>query len=219
MQKMLSIFITLLICGSCAKQELLIDYKTKNSNILYAGIGHSIHLNSNQKDTITCRVENGTIEHIDSSLYFIFPDTNTRKLQLHIQSGKTEKHIEFRVKSIPNIQGYVNFSNLRSTSDTVSATTFQSFKYVAARVLDFDYNLKLKIKSYQITLKRKDGTVKKQQIHSNQKHIARFLAKVAQPGDVYLIDQIILELTSYKGDQTSHYSFHKQLEPMLFLIQ
>ena len=185
----------LLFFTSCNQKLTNLNYSTGNSDILYRGVEHYIKIGDSNLKIDTIFTDKGSITHIDSNLYIIYPDTTYSNLNLTtIQSGITST-FTFRIKRIPDLILYAQTDTTREAV-CVNAKNFREFSFLKTRLLSFDHDLSMKIKSYDITqiTKNEKLTFPIDKPHSGPNK-ANFLAKRARSGDVFIFSNIIVSLT------------------------
>jgi hypothetical protein len=189
MKRLIFISICLTILFGCST-KIIYEIETASTGILYKGVENAIHIKSDSKSTLNLTIDNGTIEKIDTSLYYIKVD-NFLATTLTIKQGKKEKKLKFRVNRIP-VPKIIPKTDYGEVSDNESnANEFKTFQLLSPR-LSFPYNCRLAISSYTLTRidsngKRETRTPENPMRGPNP---ATYLAKKTKSGDIYIFSNI-----------------------------
>jgi hypothetical protein len=188
------IFSFLILLISCSKKPFKIKYSTKNSDVLYVGVEHKIKIGNVKEKLDTIYTDKGSITHIDSNLYILFPDTTWGILNLTVVKNKKSSHTKFRVKNITGINVFAATDTLHYLRN-INAINFRKFKYLGCRVENFDHYLIMNVESYELTHigKTTTRTVKIKNTSSRPNHAKR-LTRVARSGDIYIFKKIIISV-------------------------
>ena len=194
----------LILFASCNKKLANLDYSTGNSDILYRGVEQYIKIGDSNSKLDTIYTDKGSITHIDSNMFVIYPDTTWSNLNLiAIESGITS-NFTFRIKRIPNLIAYAQTDTIKEAV-CINAKNFRKFSFLKTRLISFDHDLSMRIKSYEITQIRKNEkiTFSINRPHSGPNK-SNFLAKRARSGDVFIFSNVIVNLTprSNRPDRT-----------------
>ena len=195
MKHLIFICVSSLVFTSCIKKGFDVSYSTANSDVLYVGVEHFIKFGNkeNQIDTAFCN--KGSLTHIDSNLYMIYPDTSSGNIKVTLVKNDKEKELDFRVKHIPGIFVYAGTDTAKYIKN-INAKNFRKFKFLKTGVENFDHSLLTKVKSFELTRISNDKAqtvrVKKPSIGPNR---SNYLAKKAKSGDVYIFKSIIISIS------------------------
>jgi hypothetical protein len=217
MKKTIFICFISLTLIACSNQRMVSNFTTNNSNVLFAGIGQIVQLNTHTR-SYHIETNNGTLKKIDETTYSICPDTLPGNLKLTLTKGIRKEEITFRIKPVPEIKvTLVADTNLQNQGLT-SALNFHTFKGLRTYMENFDESCTAKIISFKITRIAANGPTDSKFITSPNRapNDATAMAKQVKSGDVILFEDIQVKISSGGIDGGG---FQRKLEDKIYYIR
>ncbi|MEO8150413.1 MAG: hypothetical protein ABI723_22470 [Bacteroidia bacterium] len=216
-----TLFMICMVLSSCGGTKIIQSFRTNQTDVLYAGVEQVIYLNTKSKKTSKVTTNIGTINHVDSNQYLIYPDTLPGKLTLTIWNGKRKEDLLFRIKEVPEIKVSVHSGTKVLNSTIVSQEDFKAFSFLVPEIKNFDLNCVIELVHYQITRIAKEGIsttafITKPRSGPNE---ANNLAKKAVAGDSYLFEEIEVQISTLNSDKNRLRSFNVRLSDVVYYVR
>ena len=158
---------------------------TKGNGIIYLGIDNIIGIESIRQN-VEVTSSNGELKKIDSKTYSIhINDSSFTYILLKHQNNIDS--VKLICRKVPNPDIYLGLTNGTWIERNVPDTIFKEFKYPICFLNSFDEMAVFSIDSYKLVRIDKNGT---------KSEGYAYLAKNAEPGDIYILKEINITLLS-----------------------
>jgi hypothetical protein len=158
---------------------------TKGNGIIYLGIDNIIGIESIGRN-VEVSLSNGELKKIDSKTYLIHINDSSFTYILFKHKNNVDS-VKLICRKVPNLDIFLGLTNGTWFERNVPDTIFREFKYPTGLLTSFDEMAMFSIDSYKLVRIDKNGT---------RSEGYAYLAKNAEPGDIYILKDINVTLLS-----------------------
>ena len=179
-------FIILILFCSCSHKTTIHCYNEATKNIIYKGVVNPLNISANKK-IISITSDYGIVEKGSTNEKYTIITNQSEALFVEVKTKNKSEKFHFRVKEIP--EPILNF-NRPVENNEIKIDDFKTIKNISCYFHEISVDVHLKIRSLEIIRISKDNVVSRE----NSKVIDSKLIPIAEVGDIYIFNNIIIEI-------------------------
>ena len=179
-------FIILILFCSCSHKTTIHCYNEATKNIIYKGVVNPLNISSNKK-IISITSDYGIVEKGSTNEKYTIITNQSEALFVEVKTKNKSEKFHFRVKEIP--EPILNF-NRPVENNEIKIDDFKTIKNISCYFPEISIDVHLKIRSLEIIRISKYNLVSRE----NSKVIDSKLIPIAEVGDIYIFNNIIIEI-------------------------